>query len=110
MTILPFIKTILRPLILANLGASRLLVVALHGCMQEASDYDDEAGWIKFADKHRFALLLPQQQHANNFSKSFNWFLPGDSQRDKGEALSIRQMIEKIKADTEVNPQKVYVT
>ena len=45
----------------ASLGASRPLVVALHGCTQQASSYDDEPGWIKFADKHRFALLLPQQ-------------------------------------------------
>jgi poly(hydroxyalkanoate) depolymerase family esterase len=94
----------------ANLGASRPLVVTLHGCTQQASDYDDETGWIKFADKHRFALLLPQQQDANNVRKCFNWFLPGDNQRDKGEALSIRQMIDKIKADAGVDPQKVYVT
>jgi poly(hydroxyalkanoate) depolymerase family esterase len=94
----------------ANLGASRPLVVALHGCTQQASDYDDGPGWIQFADKHRFALLLPQQQQANNPSKCFNWFLPGDNERDKGEALSIRQMIDKIKADASIAPQKVYVT
>src|SRR5438034_970376 len=50
----------------ASLGPSPPLVVALHGCTQQASDYDDEPGWRKFADKHRFALLLPQQQPANN--------------------------------------------
>lgn len=94
----------------ANLGESRPLVVALHGCTQQASDYDDETGWIKFADKYHFALLLPQQQQANNSSKCFNWFLPGDNQRDQGEALSIRQMIDKIKADGGINAQKVYVT
>lgn len=94
----------------ANLGASRPLVVALHGCLQQASDYDDGPGWIQFADKHRFALLLPQQQQSNNSSKCFNWFLRGDNERDKGEAFSIRQMIDKIKADASIAPQKVYVT
>ena len=94
----------------ANLGASRPLVVALHGCTQQASGYDDEPGWIKFADKHRFALLLPQQQEANNPRKCFNWFLPGDNGRDKGEALSIRQMIDRVKLDAAIDPQKVYVT
>jgi poly(hydroxyalkanoate) depolymerase family esterase len=94
----------------AKLGASRPLVVALHGCQQQASDYDDESGWIKFADKHHFALLLPQQRQANNSSKCFNWFLPGHNERDKGEALSIRQMIDKMKTDAQINPQKVYVT
>ena len=90
--------------------SARPLVVALHGCTQQASAYDDETGLIKFADKHRFALLLPQQQQANNSSRCFNWFLSGDNERDKGEALSIRQMIDKIKADASIASQKVYVT
>jgi feruloyl esterase len=42
----------------------------------------------------RLYLLLPQQQISNNPHKGFNWFLPGDIARGKGEALSIRQMIE----------------
>ncbi|MFJ4293626.1 alpha/beta hydrolase family esterase [Cupriavidus sp. NPDC089707] len=93
-----------------NLGASRPLVVALHGCSQQASDYDDETGWIKFADKHRFALLLPQQQQANNSRQCFNWFEAGDNERGKGEALSIRNMIGKIVASAVIDPEKVYVT
>ena len=94
----------------ANLASNRPLVVALHGCSQQASSYDDETGWIKFADKHRFALLLPQQPQANNLSKCFNWFLPGDNERDKGEALSIRQMIDRIKMDAGSDPQQIYIT
>ena len=94
----------------ANLGASRPLVIALHGCTQQAPAYDDEPGWIKFADKHGFALLLPQQQDSNNPRRCFNWFQAGDNERDKGEALSIRQMIDKIKTDAHIDSQKVYVT
>lgn len=88
----------------AGLGTSRPLVVALHGCTQQASSYDDETGWIKFADKHRFALLLPQQQQANNSSKCFNWFLSSDNERGKGEALSIRQMIDTLKGSAGIDP------
>ncbi len=94
----------------ANFGTSRPLVVALHGCRQQATDYDAEPGWIKFADKHRFALLLPQQKEANNARNCFNWFEPGDNARDQGEALSIRQMISKIASDGDIDPQNVYVT
>lgn len=93
-----------------DLEASRPLVVAFHGCAQQASDYDDETGWVKFADKHKFALLLPQQQQANNSSKCFNWFEQGDIERDQGEALSIRQMIDKMVADADIDSGKVYVT
>ena len=93
-----------------NLETSRPLVVALHGCKQQAADYDDETGWIKLAERHQFALLLPQQQEANNMSKCFNWFELNDIERDKGEALSIRQMIDNMADDNGIDRQKVYVT
>ena len=64
------------------LETSRPLVVALHGCKQQAADYDDETGWIKLADRHQFALLLPKQQEVNNMSKCFNWFELNDIERD----------------------------
>ncbi|MDP3670382.1 MAG: PHB depolymerase family esterase [Telluria sp.] len=93
-----------------DLAPSRPLVVALHGCLQDAADYDDEPGWIQFADKHRFALLLPAQAIGNNSSRCFNWFEPQDFQRDQGEALSIRQMIDKMKLDHKTDPARTYVS
>jgi len=93
-----------------DLAAPRPLVVALHGCTQQASDYDDETGWRKYADKHQFALLLPQQEQANNGNKCFNWFELGDIQRDHGEAMSIRQMIDRMKEDVDIDSEQVYVT
>ena len=94
----------------ADLEGSRPLVVALHGCTQQASDYDDESGWVELAEKHGFALLLPQQQPANNPNKCFNWFERGDSERDRGEALSIRQMIDNMGGHADIDSAKVYVT
>jgi poly(hydroxyalkanoate) depolymerase family esterase len=86
------------------------LVVALHGCSQGASDYDDETGWTKFAENSHFVLLLPDQQFSNNILRCFNWFERADTERDQGEALSIKQMIDKIKADHTINATRIYVT
>jgi poly(3-hydroxybutyrate) depolymerase len=66
-----------------GLAAGRPLVVALHGCTQTASSYDDETGWTALAERLGFALLLPQQRQGifptgNNAAGCFNWFLPGD--------------------------------
>lgn len=94
----------------AGLPAGSPLVVALHGCAQSAASYDAESGWQLFADRWRFALLLPQQQSANNASSCFNWFEPGDTTRDQGEALSIRQMVERMKTDHGVAPTRIYIT
>lgn len=93
-----------------DLEPGRPLVVALHGCTQKASDYDDETGWVMLAERLRFALLLPEQQPANNDRRCFNWFLPGDNERGKGEAHTIKEMVEKMKADHGSHPQRIFVT
>lgn len=92
------------------LPAGAPLVVALHGCAQSASSYDNETGWQLFADRFRFALLLPQQPSANNASSCFNWFENGDITRGQGEALSIKQMVDRMIADHGIAPSRVYIT
>ena len=94
----------------ATLAVPAPLVVALHGCQQGAADYDDESGWTRFADRWGFLLLLPEQATANNTLRCFNWFRPGDTRRDQGEALSIRRMIAHVSARYPVDPQRLYVT
>lgn len=102
-----------------GLATGRPLVVALHGCTQTALSYDDETGWTALAERLRFALLLPQQRQGspggifatgNHPLGCFNWFLPGDISRDQGEALSIKQMIDAMKADHGIDSTKVFVT
>ncbi|MDB5840617.1 MAG: depolymerase family esterase [Herminiimonas sp.] len=87
---------------------ARPLVVALHGCGQQAKAYDEEPGWKKFADQYQFALLLPQEQ--THLVRCFRWFEPDQNQRGKGEALSISQMVEKMKKDYKIDPKRIYVT
>ncbi|MEJ1095129.1 MULTISPECIES: PHB depolymerase family esterase [unclassified Pseudoxanthomonas] len=94
----------------AGLPAGAPLVVALHGCSQSAASYDAETGWQMLADRWQFALVLPQQQSANNSSTCFNWFESGDTTRGQGEALSIKQMVDRMKTDHGSNGARVYVT
>lgn len=86
------------------------LVVAMHGCAQTASSYDAETGWQLLADRWRFALVLPQQQSGNNSSSCFNWFETGDTARGQGEALSIKQMVDRMAVDHGIATSRVYAT
>ena len=93
-----------------GLPAGRPLVVALHGCTQSAAAYDDETGWKKLAEQLQFALLLPQQRPSNNLKSCFNWFEPRHIGRDQGEALSIKTMIDRMRADQGSDPKRIFVT
>ncbi|WID99418.1 PHB depolymerase family esterase [Bosea vestrisii] len=93
-----------------ELPAGAPLVVVLHGCTQTASGYDLGSGWSTLADRDGFALLFPEQQRANNANLCFNWFEPGDTQRGKGEALSISQMIEAMIARHGLDRSRVFIT
>ncbi|MFJ9192080.1 extracellular catalytic domain type 1 short-chain-length polyhydroxyalkanoate depolymerase [Streptomyces globisporus] len=77
----------------ATLPANAPVVVALHGCTQSAQVYSDNAGLNTFADRHGFLVVYAETTTANNASKCFNWFQPGDTWRGQGEAASIRQMV-----------------
>ena len=86
------------------------LVVVLHGCTQNAPGYDESSGWSRLADRHGFVLLYPEQQRLNNPNLCFNWFSAEDAAREKGEALSIRQMVEAVQARHGTDQQRVFVT
>ncbi len=86
------------------------LVVVLHGCTQTADGYDHGSGWSHLADEQGFVCLFPEQQRTNNPNLCFNWFSPADNRRDRGEALSIRQMIDATVAAYDIDPSRVFVT
>ncbi len=85
------------------------LVVVLHGCTQSAASYNKGSGWSTLADRYGFAVLLPQQQWNNNPLRCFNWFKPEDNERERGEPLSIRQMVERMVKDHGLDSRRVYV-
>jgi poly(hydroxyalkanoate) depolymerase family esterase len=86
------------------------LVVALHGCLQNAQDYANDTMWSSLSDQYKFAVLFPQTDTSNNSARCFNWFQPGNIARDSGEALSIKEMVDKMKSSYSIDSNRIYVT
>ena len=86
------------------------LVVVLHGCTQTAAGFAEGTGWRTLAERHHFAVLLPEQTRSNNANTCFNWFEPGDVTRGEGEVASIRAMVARMQGDLRIDPARVFVT
>ncbi|MFG3506788.1 PHB depolymerase family esterase [Streptomyces sp. NPDC047821] len=94
----------------ASLPAGAPVVVALHGCTQNAQGYADGSGLPRYADRHGFLLVLAEQSTSNNPSRCFNWFQTADSRRGQGEAASIRQMVAHAVSSYGADARRVHVT
>lgn len=92
-----------------SLPANAPLVVVLHGCTQSASAME-ASGWSTASDAQGFFVIYAQQQSSNNSSSCFNWFVSGDITRGQGEALSIKQMVDWVKANYSIDSSRVYAT
>lgn len=93
-----------------HLPAAPALVVVLHGCTQTAASYDVGSGWSALAEDYGFIVLFPEQNRQNNANLCFNWFNAADTQRDRGEAMSIRQMIATVVAEHGIDERRIYIT
>jgi feruloyl esterase len=70
------------------------LVVALHGCNENAATIAKQSDWNRLADENGFYVIYPQQRFFNNPSSCFNWFNEKDISKNSGESASIKQMID----------------
>ncbi len=86
------------------------MVVVLHGCAQSAEDIARLTGWNRLADRHEFVLLYPQQKMTNNIQRCFNWFVPEDIEKGRGENQSIKEMIDRMIRDHSVDSSKIFIT
>ena len=101
---------------------SRPLVVAMHGCdafgMAPAKSFADATGWSDLADQKKFFVVYPEQQTKNDANKTgnpykcFNWagFYGAKINPGEGENKSIRNMIQYMIDNYNIDPKRIFVT
>jgi len=85
------------------------LVVMLHGCTQTPDDFAIGTRMNVLAEEHQYLVLYPEQTHAANQSRCWNWFKRGDQRRDQGEPAVLAGMTREVMNRYRIDPRKVYV-
>lgn len=85
------------------------LVVMLHGCTQTPDDFANGTRMNLLADEQPCFVLYPEQTHAANHSRCWNWFKRGDQRRDAGEPAILAGMTREVMQRYRIDASRVYV-
>jgi len=85
------------------------LVVMLHGCTQSADSFASATRMNALADEWPCLVLYPEQTHAANRLRCWNWFKRGNQSRGQGEPAILADMTREVMRRYRIDADRVYV-
>lgn len=85
------------------------LVVALHGCKQNAEIFSKITRLNSWAENKKFIVLYPEQSLMFNIDHCWNWFLPINQKRMPiGELASLNKLVKSLLLKYPIDPEQIY--
>jgi poly(hydroxyalkanoate) depolymerase family esterase len=84
------------------------LIIMLHGCTQSPDDFAAGTRMNLNAEDQSCFVAYPAQAVSANASKCWNWFRPGDQERDQGEPSLIAGITGQVMSDYSIDAERVY--
>jgi len=85
------------------------LVLMLHGCTQNPDDFATGTGMNAAGEESGCFVVYAEQTKNANGSQCWNWFQPGDQQRDQGEPSILAAITGDIASNYKVDTSRIYV-
>lgn len=90
-------------------GQAPPLLVALHGCTQNAADFAEGTRFDKIADRYGAIVVYPEQAQHANARRCWNWFLPEHQSRATGEPAAILSIVDAIAQEYVVDRSRIFI-
>jgi poly(hydroxyalkanoate) depolymerase family esterase len=90
-------------------GQPMPLVVMLHGCGQDASDFALGTGMNTLAEQCQVLVLYPEQSAGAHWNRCWNWYDPLHHQRGKGEPAMIAALTRHVAAGYAVDAARISI-
>ncbi len=90
-------------------AASPMLLVALHGCTQNANDFAAGTQLDAVAESEGFLVLYPEQVASANARLCWNWYDVGHQDRGHGEPAIIAAMTQEVAREYGANVASVHL-
>ena len=85
------------------------LILMLHGCTQSAADFARGTRMHQRAAAEGYVVVYPTQSRSGNPGGCWNWFRPGDQQRDSGEPAILAGLVLEMSQRFNCDPNRIYV-
>lgn len=85
------------------------VVVMLHGCKQDASDFAAGTTMNAVAEREKFIVVYPEQLRQANSMGCWNWFEPAHQTRGEGEPAMIAALASHIASLHRADPARIYI-
>lgn len=86
------------------------LLVMLHGCDQNAKEFEAGTEMDGYAERFGFAVLYPDQLKGRNMANCWRWFDPENRRPESGELAEIKSMIDEVvREHATIDPQQIFV-
>ncbi|MDB3936074.1 PHB depolymerase family esterase [Granulosicoccus sp.] len=85
------------------------LLLLLHGCTQDATDFATGTAMNTVADENGIAVLYPSQTASANANKCWNWFEPAHQRRGAGEPAALSALTQQVISEHALDSHRVFV-
>lgn len=88
-------------------GKKSPVVMMIHGCEEDAESFAAGTRIVKWAEKEKFIVLLPEQNKAYNPYRCWNWILPVNNSKF-GETQVLVEMLDQVLKKYNGDANRVY--